>query len=156
MKSNLKDLTFLLPIRIDSVNRLENVVQVVRFLQKQFYTHIIVLEASYYNNQLLKKLLPKQVEYYFIEDKDPVFHRTKFLNIMTRKVKTDFLAIWDVDVITLSHQISDSMEALRSREFDISFPYNKSFMDVTDFLKIAFINSNGNMDVLSQNVDKMM
>ena len=72
MKTYLQDFTFLILIRIDSVQRLENILAVTEYLAKNFHTQIIVLEADRYNNKILQSLLNRNVRYEFIEDKDPI------------------------------------------------------------------------------------
>lgn len=80
MKINLSDVTFIIPVRIDSVVRLENLLLTIKNLESNFVTHIEIIEASSYNNGLIKSLLSKDICYRFIEDKDPIFHRTKYIN----------------------------------------------------------------------------
>ncbi len=154
MKTNLNDLTFLIPVRIDSMIRLENTLAVVNYLRSKFNTRIMVLEANRYNGKILQKLLPKDVEYYFIEDKDPVFYRTYYLNWMTCKVQTDHLAIWDADVIIPPKQVLNAIEQLRTREADIAFPYSGIFLDSSEIIRMLFITSM-RMSVLTRNKEKM-
>ena len=85
MKYDMKDLTVLIPIRVESLVRLENVLAVIRYLRKYFETNIMVLEADKRNNGVLCSLLPQNVDYIFVPDNDPVFYRTKYINQMTRK-----------------------------------------------------------------------
>ena len=39
------------------------------------------------------------IYFYHLSKKDPVYHKTKYVNQLAVEVKTDFLGIWDVDVI---------------------------------------------------------
>lgn len=77
---DFSDVSFLIPVRLDSINRLENILTSIEFLLSHFKTNVIVLEASRYNNSILQKLLPHDVKYLFVEDWDPIFHRTKYIN----------------------------------------------------------------------------
>lgn len=154
MKTDLNDLTFLIPIRIDSMIRLENALAVITYLRRRFNTRIMVLEANRYNSKILQKLLPKDVEYYFIEDKDPVFYRTYYLNWMTSKVQTDYLAIWDADIIIPPNQILDAITQLRIRQADIAFPYSGIFLDASEIIRMLFITTQ-RLSVLTRNKDKM-
>ena len=100
MRYDLLDMTFIVPVRIDSVVRLENLIMSVEFLVSHYQTHIHILEAARYSNQLIRRLLPDpSVEYCFQQDKDPVFHRTRWLNQMLLKVKTPLVCVWDADVL---------------------------------------------------------
>ena len=48
MKDNLKSLTFLLLVRIDTIQRLENTMIVVELLCRYFDTNVMVREAGLY------------------------------------------------------------------------------------------------------------
>lgn len=154
MKHPLKDLTFLIPIRIDSIERLENVLAVTRYLNLNFSTNIMVLESSLGTNQFLKRLLQKNVTYISIIDDDPIFYRTHFLNLMTAQVTTPFLAIWDADAIVKKDQIIESINQLRTKEYDISFPYDGTFLDTSKIIRDIFI-EHLNIKTLTENIDKM-
>ena len=73
MKTDLKDVTFMIPVRIDSIIRLENLISVVQYLSRHFDCRIMILEADAYNNGIIKKLLGPKIEYHFIEDYDSTF-----------------------------------------------------------------------------------
>jgi hypothetical protein len=154
-KCNLRDVTFLIPIRLDSIVRLENLLLTIDALYRNFETNIIILEASSYDNGILKRLLnTNSIDYYHIEDNDPIFHRTKYLNIMARKVKTDFAAIWDADIIIEYHQITNAVVNLREHHYDIAFPYDGRFCDMTDIIRKYYI-INKDLDFLKRNEAKM-
>jgi hypothetical protein len=56
----LNDMTFIMPVRFDSIIRLENALVVVNYLYKHFETNIFVLEASSQKNNIFKKLTFKK------------------------------------------------------------------------------------------------
>jgi len=153
MKTNLRDMTFIIPVRIDSVVRLENLILSVHALRKNFDTHIMVLEAASYTNGIIQKMLGNKIEYLFLEDRDSVFYKTKYLNIMTRRSCTPFVGIWDADVIIPKEQIMDSIEKLR-QGFDIAYPYDGHFYD-TSFVIRELYTKNRSIQFLLRNKDKM-
>lgn len=154
MKSNLLDLTFLIPVRIESIARLENIIAVITFLRRHFYAHIVVLEASDGVNNFLRKLLPKDIEYYFVEDNDPVFYRTFYLNQMALKVCTQYLAIWDADVVVYPQQIEVAIGFLRAGKADVVFPYDGRVLDTTPIIRNYFLKSL-DIKILSKHNNKM-
>jgi len=107
MKFDLTDTTFIIPVRVDTVVRLENLILCVDHLQEGLQTHIAVLEAAPYNNGFIQNLLKDRVTYRFVEDKDPVYHKTKYLNQMAMDVKTDFVGIWDENIFLLSQELNN-------------------------------------------------
>ncbi|WP_044265429.1 glycosyltransferase family protein [Bacteroides timonensis] len=139
MKTDLKDVTFMIPVRIDSIIRLENLISVVQYLFRHFNCHIMVLEADAYNNGIIKRLLGQKIEYHFIEDYDSTFYRTKYLNIMTEMSTTPFLAIWDADIIISSSQIIEAIGKLRNEKYDIALPYDGKVLDVPISIRELFI-----------------
>ena len=139
MKYDLTDTTFIIPVRMDTVVRLENLILCVEHLQERLQTHIVVLEAAPYNNGFIQNLLKDRVTYRFVEDRDPVFHRTKYLNQMTMMVKTDFTGIWDTDVIVDHGQMLDSLQHLRQNLCDIAYPYDGDFCDTSDLLRNHYL-----------------
>lgn len=154
MKQDLLDTTFLIPIRLDGIIRLENLILSIQYIQKHFATHIKVLEASDYNNGFIEKLIGKGVDYYFIEDRDPVFYRTKYLNKMTEWSDTTYLAIWDADIIISKEQTMDAITQLREGRVDMIYPYDGHFFDTSEPVRELFLKTK-NIKVLTSNSGKM-
>lgn len=139
MKMNMKDLTVLIPIRVENLVRLENVLGVVDYLMSNFDLHIIVLEASKYDTGILHAALPQEVNHIFVEDKDPVFYRTKYINQMVGLVNTPFLAVWDADVLFSVAQVEQALESLRSGAYDVAYPYSGTFLDTTELVREMYL-----------------
>ena len=153
MKTDFRDMTFIIPVRLDSVERLENLILSVQSLLRNFDTHIMVLEATSYKTGIIQKLLGNKIEYLFLEDKDSVFYKTKYLNIMTRRACTPFIGIWDVDVILPKEQIMDSITKLR-QNFDIAYPYDGHCYDTSFVIRGLYV-QNKSIQFLLRNKDKM-
>lgn len=154
MKTNFEDLTFLMPLKVDSVIRIENLLAVIRYLQRNFQTHVAVLEVGAYHNGILRKILNREVKYTFIEDRDPVFHRTKYRNLIVKEVETPLLAVWDVDVLVDKSQLIDAMEQLRHGEADVVYPYDGKFYDTSDIIRSLYMKK-PQMKILHQNRKRM-
>ena len=154
MKFNLKDTTFLIPVRIDSIIRLENLLLTVDNIESNFDTNIVIIEAAYYNNGIINKLLSNNITYHFIEDKDPIFHRTKHLNTISKDVNTSITGIWDADVILESTQVIDSVQNLRSGKYDFAYPYDGKFLDTSNILRNHYLLYK-DIDFLKKNTLKM-
>ena len=91
-KIDLMDITILIPVRLDSIIRIENLLASIESVRRNFRTNLYVLEASKYNNHLLEKLLPGTVRYFWVCDNDPVFYRTHYLNQLAQMASTPYLA----------------------------------------------------------------
>lgn len=154
MKIYLKDITFLILVRIDSVERLENVIIVSNIIAKYFQTNIIIREAASYCNGILKSILKKGIIYQFVEDKDPVLYKTKHFNNMASIVSTPYLAIWDADIIPDKKALINVVKKLRDKEADVALPYNGKCLNITDILRKAYFKNN-DIKFLYRNVGKM-
>ncbi|MDR2233832.1 MAG: hypothetical protein LBE56_12040 [Tannerella sp.] len=153
MKTDIRDMTFMIPVRLDSISRLENLILSIQSLIRYFDANIMVMEASSYNNGVIRKMLGKKVEYLFLEDKDDVFYKTKYLNILTRKASTPLVAIWDSDIIIPKGQTLEAIEKIR-QGFDVAFPYDGHCFDTSFVIRELYAKSK-NMGTLMKNIDKM-
>ena len=154
MKLDLTDTTFIIPIRVDTVVRLENLLLCVDHLLERIQTHIVVLEAAPYNNGIIQNLLKDRVTCLFVEDRDPVYHKTGYINQMARDVKTEFLGIWDVDVIVDHEQVLDAMHHLRQNLCDIAYPFDGDCYDTSDILRNHYL-VHRDLEFLKANRGKM-
>ena len=85
MKIDLRNTTFVILVRLDSLERLENTIFVANTIVRKFDTNVYVLEAGAYCNNILKKMLAKTIMYKFVEDLDPILHKTMYYNMMISK-----------------------------------------------------------------------
>ena len=138
-KLDLKDVTFIIPLRIDTIKRLENTLVIVDFLLENFDTRIKILEASSLDTGILRRLLPREVDYFFKEDLDDIFHRTKYINELGNSCKTPFISLWDTDVIVPIRQIEETMKLLRDGEASFVTPYRGRFLDTSPILRDLYI-----------------
>ena len=139
MKTVLNDVTFVIPIRIDSIIRLENLLLTIDCLLSYFETNIVVIEASNYNNGILEQLVGRKVTYYFYEERDPVFHRTKILNRVSIAITTKWIGIWDADIVLHNYQIQDAICQLRTGLYDYAYPYDGRFLDTSMILRHHYL-----------------
>ncbi len=143
----------MIPIRLDSVVRLENLIMSVDYLYKHFDTNILVLQASKYENHIVPKLLGRKAKYCFIEDFDNIFYRTKYLNYMTKISQTPYLAIWDADVIIPKKQIIEAVAELENGS-DIVYPYDGHFYDTSALVRELYVKK-ADIRILERNKEKM-
>lgn len=122
-KTNLTDVTFLIPLRIDSVERKENTDALIRYLFKYFDTSLIVLESD-----SVRKYFPEfdndSFRYEFMEDNNEFFYKTKCISRLINLAETTFVAVWDADVIVPFGQIVTSVDKLRSEQAFLTLPYD--------------------------------
>jgi len=136
---NFKDVTFLVPARIESQDRKENLSILLSWLRKKFDTNVIVLEADS-NPQLEELVSTNGYSYRFVEDHNAIFHRTKYLNMMIKMAKTSLVGIYDIDAIFLEDQLSEVIKLLRNGQADCVLAFDGRVYSVDIFLKKQFGN----------------
>jgi len=154
MKTDLKDVTFVIPVRLDSVQRLENTLVLVSQLHKFFDTNIVLVEIADYCNGILKSLIPKSVEYVFIEDKDSILYRTKHLNDVIPEVKTDLIALWDVDIVVDKKAVLEAVSFVRDGRADVAYPYNGICLETSEILRSYYLKKR-DVRILHRNKEKL-
>ena len=120
--------SIVLPVRIESEERLENVKVVLSWIDK-IGCPIILLEAD--QMPRLKVVISplKHVVYHFVKDNNIVFHRTKYINLLLHMSKSDTVVVWDADIILPYLQLKQAIDLRVQNHATIVYPYNgKVFM----------------------------
>ena len=129
VKVNLLDCTFVIPIYIDSPERLSNLLFVVDYIKKHFRTHIIIVE---YGKSPTKEIIELQeVQYvHFREKEEGIFPRTEVINCGLKLCGTDIVSICDADCFVEPRAYVQAVSMLRGG-MSISYPYNGDFKEVS-------------------------
>jgi hypothetical protein len=125
---NLKDVTFIIPIRLDSEDRLTNYNIIINHLTNLFDTNIIVFESDEISHEDKLKI-HDSIEYVFEKNGEPLFHRTRILNLMTKMSKTDIICNYDTDVVFMEQQYINAINKVKNGH-TLVFPYDGKFMNV--------------------------
>lgn len=142
MKKELfSDVAFVMIGQFDSIQRLENACITSDYICNQLGGKVYFLEVGRINNGIFEQIMNSKIVYEFIQDYNPVFHRTKYINYMVNKVHEKIVSIWDVDVCVSQQQIIKTLSAIREREADFVYPYDKLFLDVTYEIRDIFLES---------------
>ena len=106
---DLQKCTFIIPLRIETADRMRNILTTLIYLTRNFNTKVIVKEVdkeSVYEREvlpLLKQALEPEmlscIHHIFEKSDDFTFHRTKILNDMLWTVDTPVVCNYDSDII---------------------------------------------------------
>jgi predicted glycosyltransferase involved in capsule biosynthesis len=125
---DLTDVTFLIPFRGDSQERIQNLNLSLSFLNDNFITNVILWE----NDKMPKASNNPEIKnckYVFEHNSNSLFHRTKILNNMTRIAETKYICLYDCDVIFEPKSIILAHQALNSG-MEVVYPYSGVFLDI--------------------------
>ncbi len=121
---DLSNVTFLIPYRCDSPDRLRNLKACVAYLNANFKTNIIVMEES-----PERTFYDQGSTYVFNKTDNPLMHRTRMLNDMCKMSTTPIITLMDTDVFMLPHQLWDAQQLIRSNQADMVYPYSGRFVN---------------------------
>ena len=134
-------LSFVIPIRIDSQERLRNLTAVVSWLE-QTQCAINILEADS-KQQIPQELRNRtSINYTFVKDENPCFHRTKYINQLLSMANTELVAVWDADIITSLDNILIAVNQNIINKETITYPYNRKCIWLSASESDDFCNSN--------------
>jgi hypothetical protein len=133
MKIDLTKATFIIPIRIESQDRLRNVITTTAFLLENFDTNIIIKEVdseSVFSRDalpILNDILDEEiaVTHIFEESNEPLFHRQKVLNEMVVESKTEIVVNYDCDVLLPLDSYHEAYQTILYNTHDVIYPYGQ-------------------------------
>ena len=133
MRTNLSEATFIIPIRIESPDRMRNVITTTAFLLENFKTNIIIKEVdkeSVFEKEalpILENILDVDIweNFNFIFEKcdEPLFHRQRVLNEMIMECDTEIVVNYDCDVILPKESYELAYKGIRDNIYDVVYPY---------------------------------
>ena len=119
-------LSILLPVRIDNEERLANLKAVLNWIVA-LDCPVLVLEASATPQLAEWFQTHSRVEYYYVHDDSPVFHRTKYINRLLQQAVTRYVAVWDADIILPLHQVEQTLQLMERESLVMAYPYSGIF-----------------------------
>lgn len=133
MKIDLSEATFIIPIRIESQDRLRNVITTTAFLIENFDTKIIIKEVDS-ESIFIRDVVPVLKDFYdvntrifhiFEKSNDPLFHRQKVLNEMIAEAKTEIVVNYDCDVLLPLDSYHEAYQSILHHTHDVIYPYGQ-------------------------------
>jgi hypothetical protein len=131
MKTNLKNVDFIIPLRIDTGDRLRNVILSTSYLLHHFDCTVTIKEVDSerrfetYAFPIIKELTnTKNLNHIFEQETrtDDAFHRTKILNDMIMESKCDIVVNYDADLVLPLDTYTKAVKMLQG-EYDVVYPY---------------------------------
>ena len=133
MKIDLSQATFIIPIRIESPDRLRNVITTTAFLVENFDTNIIIKEVdseAVFQRDALPILediveggIFKNFHHIFEKSDEPLFHRQKVLNEMIMEADTEIVVNYDCDAILPIKSYELAYRSIMDGVYDVVYPY---------------------------------
>jgi len=171
-KHNLTDTTFIIPVKIESDDRLRNAITVCCFLLSKFDTNILVKEVNsdpVFENEALPQIKEfigdiSNISYYFEKESDNTFfHKTRYFNELLSKCDTDVVSAYDIDVLLPISSYLES-EKMCKGEYDLVYPFGFGTQEnqvkwqkkvfASDELVSHFLNENFDFSIFESSCQK--
>lgn len=143
-KYRLDDVSFIIPAKIDSKERLRNLNSLISFLGIHFSTNIFVGECD--TNCKLKLFNTKNINYTFFKKEN--FNKAFILNSLYKHITTKYISIINTDIFLNSEQIIQSIDSLRTDECDIIYPFDGSIYYITNERDMIKLIRHKNIEVI--------
>lgn len=122
----LKDLTIVIPVKIESSDRYNNIKTVLGYINHHFKTNIKIIEESNDTPKLdfLDELKNLSIDYKFCKvDSSVAYHRTKYLNEMIFSTTTKVVSNYDSDVFFPVETYVNVVQNILDGDVDFVYPY---------------------------------
>lgn len=124
------DLTFLIPTRIETEDRLRNIISSVSYLLRHIPAKVIVKEVSNHPTfqfraipEIRKYADTSNLEYLYEESQEPLFCKSKVLNDLIVASNTKVVANYDADCILPVDSYHQAYSAINDDQVDVVYPY---------------------------------
>jgi predicted glycosyltransferase involved in capsule biosynthesis len=124
------DLTFLIPTRIETEDRLRNIISSVSYLLKHIPAKVIVKEVSNHPTfqfraipEIRKYVDTSNLTYLYEESSEPWFCKSKVLNDLISASNTKVVANYDADCILPLSSYYQAYDAINNDHADVVYPY---------------------------------
>jgi hypothetical protein len=129
----MNDLTFLMPCRIESEDRLRNVITSVSYLSCNFpQSKILVKESdsqSVFQRDVLPAIqnifgsIPQNLNHIFEKTDNKFFYKTRILNDLLLESTTSIVYNYDVDVVYPISSYETAYNLIENNQLDVVYPY---------------------------------
>ena len=124
------DLTFLIPTRIETEDRLRNIISSVSYLLKHLDAKVIVKEVAPHPTfkhraipEIRKYCDDRNLTYLYEETQELLFCKSKVLNDLIIAADTEVVANYDADCILPVEAYHQAYRSIKGNTLDVVYPY---------------------------------
>jgi hypothetical protein len=125
----LGDTAIIVPLRIDSPDRLRNLDLVLTWLDRHFTGHQILVLEHGATAEAESTARRHGAEHVFLRS-EGCFHKSRVFNLGLALADRPFVLLYDCDVLVPAPAIERAVDALRRDETDYVYPYNGVMLEV--------------------------
>jgi len=131
----MEDLTFIIPIRVDTQDRIDNCMTILRFLQRHFpQSEVLLMEqdAESRTDRVIEAFPSVRRDFVCNPDR---FSKSVAVNTGIALATRGLICMCDTDILLHPDAIRRAATLLRKRRKRVVIPHNRMFLDVSGELK---------------------
>lgn len=128
--ANFKNLAFVIPVRIDTEDRLFNLEVVLRFLTKFMPAAEVIIVEQDISSKLLELLVDYPAIGHLFCKTDARFRKADAVNMGVKATNRTYVCMYDADVLIHPDALIASLKAMSRWKWRIVVPFNRIFIDV--------------------------
>ena len=129
MKPALDDVDVVIPVRIDTEDRLENLDTVLAFFDEAFTGHRVLVIEHAAEIAARDCALAHGADYHFVES-GGCFHKSRVFNLGIALADRPFVLLYDCDVLLHPESVVAARDALAADRLDFVYPYNGILLQI--------------------------
>ena len=141
---DIENMTFIFPIRIDSIEQLENFELNLCIMKNAFNSPIYILEIGIIQRIFLTMDTTK-IRYEFIADNSKDRDLAKHINYMVKNTNTEILCVWNSETLIDPKQIKKSFYIISNFNVQLCYP-GETLCFIDDVLLYLFKRNKENFD----------
>ena len=123
MTRDLHDVDVVIPVRIDSPDRLENLDTVLSYFDASFHGHRIAVLEHAATPEARACAAAHGADYHFIESRG-CFHKSRIFNLGVALADRPYVLLYDCDVLLPPAALVEARRQLAEDRLDFVYPYN--------------------------------
>lgn len=157
------DLSFIIPIKLESRDRLRNCITTISYLLNIVPEADIFIKEVDDQSRFIKHALPEikvnanteKLHHIFqFNPEDALFHRTRYINDLFEQTTSKVVWHYDIDVLFPRNTYLATYNMIDNHGYDFVYPFGcgpyQNAIKYTDEMYKDFINSNYNLEVLKK------
>lgn len=122
------DFTAVMPVRLDSLDRLENLLEVTRYLHERLCVPQILVVENDHQPKLVAHLSDRPyIRYLFVQSDDRPWNKSRVINTALPWVTTRAMAIWDTDAVVSLGQLRMSVRGIVDEGRAAAIPFESMY-----------------------------
>jgi hypothetical protein len=149
----MPNLTFIIPIKIDSEIRFKNIQNTLKYLLKHTDANVHLYEADEEQKFNDKIVIDPRIKYEYHNSPSTEFHRTRIINEMISQCDTPVVANYDADVLLPVDSYKIAEKLILNNTADVVYPYGFEQFDQIKVSPMEQIHGNFSNSLDLQSID---